>query len=130
MVMYAISILPLILWFEHYANQIWCADCSEKIGPRTNIFTEKIGPRTNFFRTKNSSDSSSAGGNIKSLKKWWDELQKLGLSFGYLINSTKSLLVVKEHCLEETQSIFEDTGIQVRVANSAVAFITNSRYCH
>ena len=51
-----------------------------------------------------------------------DELQKLGLNFGYLINSTKSLLVVKEHCLEETQFIFEDTGIQVRVANSAVAY--------
>ena len=83
MAMYTIGILPLILWLEHLANQLWYAD------------------------------DSSACGNIKSLKKWWDELQKLGPSFSYFINSTKSLLVVKEHCLEEAQSIFEDTGIQV-----------------
>ena len=86
MAMYAIGILPLILWLEHLANKIWYAD------------------------------DSLAGGNIKSLKMWWDKLQKLGPSFGSFINSTKSLLVVKEHCLEEAQSIFEDTGIQVTSA--------------
>ena len=86
MAMYAIGILPLIVQLEHLAKQIWYAD------------------------------DSSADGNIKSLKKWWDKLQKLGPSFGYFINSTKSLLVVKEHCLEEAQSILEDTGIQVTSA--------------
>ena len=51
MAMYAIGTLPLILQLEHLANQVWYAD------------------------------DSLAGGNIKSLKKWWDELQKLGPSF-------------------------------------------------
>jgi hypothetical protein len=86
MAMYAIGILPLILHLQHFADQIWYAD------------------------------DSSAGGTIISLKKWWDELQKLGSSYGYVINPSKSLLVVKEHCREEAESIFKDTGIQITSA--------------
>ena len=53
---------------------------------------------------------SSVGGSISSLKDWWDKLQKLGPDYVYFVNSLKSLLVVKEHCLAEAEAIFEGTG--------------------
>ena len=83
MAMYAIGILPLILHLQDEANQLWYAD------------------------------DSSAGGTIKSLRGWWDKLQKLGPDYGYITNPQKSLLVVKEHCLAEAEAAFEGTGIQV-----------------
>ena len=86
MSMYAIGILPLILRLKHLASQIWYAD------------------------------DSSAAGAIKSLRKWWEELQKVGPSFGYFPNPSKCLLVVKEQWLPEAQAVFGDTGIQLTSA--------------
>ena len=86
MSMYAIGILPLILRLKQLALHIWYAD------------------------------DSSAAGAIKSLRKWWDELQKVSPSFGYFPNPSKCLLVVKEQWLPEAQAVFGDTGIQLTSA--------------
>ena len=81
MAMYAIGTLPLILRLQHEADQIWYAD------------------------------DSSAGGTIKSLKGWWDKLQRLGPDYGYFVNPSKSLIIAKKECLAEAESTFQDTGI-------------------
>ena len=86
MSMYAIGIFPLILRLKHLASQIWYAD------------------------------DSSAAGAIKSLGKWWEELQKVGPSFGYFPNPSKCLLVVKVQWLPEAQAVLGDTGIQLTSA--------------
>ena len=74
MAMYAIGILPLILHVQHIADQIWYAD------------------------------DSSAGGTIISLKKWWDELQKLGSSYGYVINPPPSPFLWSRSIAERKQN--------------------------
>ena len=62
MAMYAIAMVPLI---ERIANenvkQTWCAD------------------------------DAAVGGNVVSIKKWWDNLQKLGPYYGYFPNLKKKL---------------------------------------
>ena len=83
MAMYAIDTLPLILQLQHEAEHIWYAD------------------------------DSAAGGTIDRLRNWWDKLWKLGPSFGYYINPSKSLLVIKEHYTEKAKSTFDSTGIEI-----------------
>ena len=86
MPMYAISLVPVIQHLRGIAKQVWYAD------------------------------DAAAGGNLHQLKKWWNELNTFGGSFGYNVNAAKSWLVVKEGLLERAQHLFAGTGIQITTA--------------
>ena len=58
-------------------------------------------------------DDLGGAGRIKSLRSWWDNVNEVGLLFGYFPNATKSWLVVKEQKLEEAKAIFSDTDISI-----------------
>ena len=83
---YAISILPLIISLKSESEQIWYAD------------------------------DSSAGGTLSNLRSWWDRILKLGPDFGYFVNASRSVMIVKEDSLQETEMMFEGSGIQITTA--------------
>ena len=41
-------------------------------------------------------DDAAAGGLLTDLYEWWDQLCKLGPLFGYFVNPSKTLIIVKE----------------------------------
>ena len=45
-------------------------------------------------------DDATAGGSLKNLKAWWDQISELGPGFGYHPNAVKTWLVTKESHLE------------------------------
>ena len=52
-------------------------------------------------------DDSAGGGKINSLYSWYKHLSLLGKKYGYLVNGTKSWLIVKSQVLaDEAQRIF------------------------
>ena len=58
-------------------------------------------------------DDAAAGGNLRHIRHWWDQLSALGPDFGYFVNSSKSWLIVKEQYLVEAGKIFAETGIHI-----------------
>ena len=58
-------------------------------------------------------DDATAGGELQSLKQWWDELERIGPDFGYFANASKSWLIVKEENMSEAANIFANTGVQI-----------------
>ena len=38
-------------------------------------------------------DDATAGGELRSLKQWWDELERIGPDFRYFANASKSWLI-------------------------------------
>ena len=58
-------------------------------------------------------DDSSLGGGLEPLRQWWDRLVGDGPAFGYFINPSKSVLVVKRDKLEATETIFAGTGVSI-----------------
>ena len=86
MATYAIGILPLILCLKSEMEQIWYAD------------------------------DSSAGGTLSNLRSWWERILKLGPDFGYFVNVSKSVMIVKEDSLQEAEMMFEGSGIQITTA--------------
>lgn len=84
MVMYAISIVPMIKSLQlESLTQCWYAD------------------------------DASAGGTLEHLRQWWDRLVKIGPDFGYFPNGQKSWLVVKEGLLDKASSVFSETNVNV-----------------
>ena len=96
MPMYAFAIIPLIQSLKSNILQVWYAD------------------------------DASAVGKISSLRDWWDKLStigpsfgcltnpsKIGPSFGCLTNPSKTWLITKDHHLDEAQSSFSDTGVNI-----------------
>ena len=55
-------------------------------------------------------DDASAGGK---LTKWWDNLSRVGPSFGYFVNPQKTWLVTKDNYLSSASEIFEDTMVNI-----------------
>ena len=43
------------------------------------------------------------------MRAWWDVLVGDGPKYGYFLNPAKSVLVVKEPCMEEAKSLFQGT---------------------
>ena len=78
---YAINILPLILCLKSESEQIWYAD------------------------------DSSAIGTLSNLCRWWDRILKLGPDFGYFVNVSKSVMIVKEDFLQEAEIMSEGSSI-------------------
>lgn len=84
MVMYAISIVPMIKRLNSKSvTQCWYAD------------------------------DASAGGTLEHLRQWWDKLSKIGPDYGYFPNGQKSWLVVKESLMDEASVAFSGTNINV-----------------
>ena len=83
MAMYAIGTLPLIHHLKEECKQIWYAD------------------------------DSSAGGSLNNLHNWWEKLLKLGPAFGYFVNPSKSVLIVKDDLIDEARKVFKGSNIQL-----------------
>ena len=83
MPMYAVATLPMIKRLPKSTTQVWYAD------------------------------DVSALGTITNLREWWDELARLGPSYGYHPNPSKTWLVTKEECHPTAVAAFEGTNINV-----------------
>jgi hypothetical protein len=57
-------------------------------------------------------DDAQAGGDLSSLRNWWDLIVTMGPSYGDFANAGKTVLIVKEEHLEEAKRIFSGTGVQ------------------
>ena len=58
-------------------------------------------------------NDSAGGGDILSLKRWWDLLLLLGPRYGYFPNGAKSWLVVKEGVEDTAREVFHDSDIHI-----------------
>ena len=58
-------------------------------------------------------DDATAGGELRSLKEWWDELEQIDPDFGYFADASKSWLIVIEENMSDAANIFANTGIQI-----------------
>ena len=58
-------------------------------------------------------DDATAGGNLNHLRSWWDNITTIGPDYGYLPNSAKTCLIVKDSKLEEANIIFKGTGLSI-----------------
>ena len=56
-------------------------------------------------------DDATATGRVCDLKQWWDQLENIGPNYGYVVNPTKTWLIVKETFLSEANEIFKNTNI-------------------
>ena len=58
-------------------------------------------------------DDGNAAGKIESLLEWYNKIETLGPHFGYFVNPSKCVLIVKPHLLDTARDLFGDTGVQV-----------------
>ena len=59
-------------------------------------------------------DDSSAAGQLKEMRKWWDILNMAGPKFGYFPKPSKTILIVKSTQLsQQAEALFIDTGIKI-----------------
>ena len=83
MPMYAMATIPLIKKLPETVTQVWYAD------------------------------DASALGSITNLCQWWDVLLRVGPSYGYNPNPSKTWLVTKREFLTNARSVFESSNINV-----------------
>ena len=55
----------------------------------------------------------TAAGPIDQLKKWWDELRRLGPKFGFYPEGCKSWLVIRKTAKGRAESIFKLINIKI-----------------
>jgi hypothetical protein len=61
-------------------------------------------------------DDSTSGGNLGSVRKWWDHLKENGPKYGYYPKPTKTHIIVKDTAkIVEVQEIFSGEGIKITV---------------
>ena len=59
-------------------------------------------------------DDSASAGKIREMRKWWDEMNRLGPKFGYYPKPSKTILIIKDpDMLDYAVEIFGDTGISI-----------------
>ena len=58
-------------------------------------------------------DDSSGAGKLRALRRWWDDVDETGKPYGYHVNASKTLLLVKPDLLNLAHSVFAGTGIEV-----------------
>ena len=52
-------------------------------------------------------DDSGSAGKIEEMKKWWDELKRIGPKYGYYPKPSKTVLIVKNaNMLEHAKNVF------------------------
>ena len=63
-------------------------------------------------------DDSGAAGRLQPLRIWWDELARIGPSYGYFPNSAKTQLLVKPAIMEQARTEFNGTGITIKTGGT------------
>ena len=58
-------------------------------------------------------DDGNAAGSLAGLLDWYNKIETLGPQFGYYLNPSKCVLIVKPNLLDTARDLFGDTGIQV-----------------
>jgi len=59
-------------------------------------------------------DDSTAAGKVRQLRAWWKVLEDEGDTYGYNINASKSVLLVKPEFEAEAKEAFADTAVEIR----------------
>lgn len=65
-------------------------------------------------------DDATGMGSLNGPRNWWDKINILGGSYGYLPNAVKSTLLVRPEWLEEACRLFMDTNVSVTSESVAV----------
>ena len=58
-------------------------------------------------------DDSTAAGPIDQLKKWWNELYRVGSKYGYYLEEIKSWLVIRKTAEEHVEFICKQSNIKI-----------------
>ena len=61
-------------------------------------------------------DDSTAGGQLREIRKWWDILFVAGPKFGYIPKPSKTVLIVKPEHFDFATQLFSDTEIKITKA--------------
>lgn len=61
-------------------------------------------------------DDASAGGRLRRLREWWDNLVLIGPKYGYYPNATKTHMLVKEEHEAEARELFGNTNMSISCA--------------
>ena len=84
MAMYALALVPLSRHLQPMCKQVWYAD------------------------------DATGCDKLEKMRKWFDELRKVGPSYGYFPKPEKCILVVKAGRMEQANKIFKGTGVLVQ----------------
>ena len=58
-------------------------------------------------------DDLSGAGKLDRLRQWWQKVNQIGPYLGYFPNASKSWLILKPGKMNQAQTIFEDSGINI-----------------
>ena len=58
-------------------------------------------------------DDATGAGSCESLRQWWDQVERVGPTFGYYPNSTKTYLIVKEEHENKAKALFANTDVHI-----------------
>ena len=50
-------------------------------------------------------------GDLRSLRRWWDEISRFGPDFGYFPNPSKTCLIVKPSFVHRARTLFRGMGV-------------------
>ena len=89
----ALATLPLIRRLPSSVNQVWYAD------------------------------DAAALGTLARCRDWWDDLAKIGPSYGYSPNPTKTWLITKEACYANALAQFNGTNINVTCSGHSYMYL-------
>lgn len=92
MMAYAVGILPLIRQLK----------CPPEQPLRTQIWY---------------ADDSSCGGKLLKILQWFTQLMELGPAYGYFVEASKSVLVVKEAFIASAKELFGPYDVKIELAN-------------
>lgn len=88
MAMYALALVPLSRHLQPMCKQVWYVD------------------------------DAKGCDKLEKMRKWFDELCKMGPDYGYYPKPEKCIRVVKPGKLEQAQKIFRDTDVEVKAQGS------------
>ena len=59
-------------------------------------------------------DDSASAGKILEMRKWWDELSRVGPKYGYYPNAIKTIMIVKDpNMLDHAKQVFAGADITI-----------------
>ena len=65
-------------------------------------------------------NDATAAGTLADLKKWWDNVLKLGPAFGYFVNPQKTWLVTKNNFVQSAAELFTGTSVNITTGGRPV----------
>ena len=60
-------------------------------------------------------DDATGGGPLLALRSWWENLNKVGPSYGYYPNGSKTWLIVKLEEYGNATNVFSGTNVQISI---------------